>query len=130
MATVKGTSIIYGVAGGLQTSAGVALTGVAAVTSTDANANSETKRIKGNNGNTQSFVFSNNTTEVTATVVTANTVELPAVGSIIKLDSFTASSVNGKYYVTSADENFSNESEMTMTVSLIKFPGSSFSDLS
>ena len=113
----------------MQTSAGVALTGVAAVTSTDANANSETKRIRGNNGNTQSYVFSNNTTEVTATVVTANTVELPAVGSIIKLDSFTASSVNGKYYVTSADENFSNESEMTMTVNLIKFPGSSFTDL-
>lgn len=129
MATVKGKSVVYGIAGGLQTAAGAALTGVAAVTSTDANANSETKRIRGNDGNTEALVFSNNTTEVTATVVTANTVELPAVGSIIKLDSFTASGVNGKYYVTSADENFSNESEMTMTVNLIKFPGSSFSDL-
>ena len=129
MATVKGKSVVYGIAGGLQTAAGVALTGVAAVTSTDANANSETKRIRGNDGNTEALVFSNNTTEVTATVVTAATVLLPAVGSIIKLDSFTAAAINGKYYVTSADENFSNESEMTMTVNLIKFPGSSFSDL-
>jgi hypothetical protein len=88
MATVKGKSVVYGIAGGLQTAAGVALTGVAAVTSTDANANSETKRIRGNDGNTEALVFSNNT-----------------------------------------DENFSNESEMTMTVNLIKFPGSSFSDL-
>ena len=129
MATVKGKSVVYGIAGGLQTAAGVALTGVAAVTSTDANANSETKRIRGNDGNTEALVFSNNTTEVTATVVTADTVLLPAVGSIIKLDSFTAAAITGKYYVTSADENFSNESEMTMTVNLIKFPCSSFSDL-
>ena len=129
MATVKGKSVVYGIAGGLQTAAGVALTGVAAVTSTDANANSETKRIRGNDGNTEALVFSNNTAEVTATVVTANTVVLPAVGSIIKLASFTAAAINGKYYVTSADENFSNESEMTMTVNLIKFPGTSFSDL-
>ena len=129
MATVKGKSVVYGIAGGLQTAAGVALTGVAAVTSTDANANSETKRIRGNDGNTEALVFSNNTAEVTATVVTADTVLLPAVGSIIKLASFTAAAINGKYYVTSADENFSNESEMTMTVNLIKFPGTSFSDL-
>ena len=129
MATVKGKSVVYGIAGGLQTAAGVALTGVAAVTSTDANANSETKRIRGNDGNTEALVFSNNTTEVTATVVTQDTVLLPAVGSIIKLASFTAAAINGKYYVTSADENFSNESEMTMTVNLIKFPGTSFSDL-
>ena len=122
MATVKGKSVVYGIAGGLQTAAGVALTGVAAVTSTDANANSETKRIRGNDGNTEALVFSNNTTEVTATVVTQDTVLLPAVGSIIKLASFTAAAINGKYYVTSADENFSNESEMTMTVNLIKIP--------
>jgi len=129
MATIKGTSVIYGIAGGLQTSGGVALTGVAAVTSTSGTANSETKRIRGNTGNTVSFVLSNNTTEVTASVVCANTVELPAVGSIIKLADFSASSVNGKYYVTSADEQFSNESEMTMSVNLLKFPGSSFTDL-
>lgn len=105
------------------------MTGVAAVTSASGTANSETKRIRGNTGNTVSFVLSNNTTELTATVVCANTVELPAVGSIIKLADFTAAAVNGKYYVTSADEQFSNESEMTLSVNLIKFPGSSFSDL-
>ena len=129
MATVKGTSVIYGIAGGLQTSGGVALTCGAAVTSASGTANSETKRIRGNTGNTVSFVLSNNTTELTATVVCANTVELPEVGSIIKLADFTAAAVNGKYYVTSADEQFSNESEMTLSVNLIKFPGSSFSDL-
>tara|TARA_R100001463_G_scaffold18952_3_gene46936 strand:+ start:5073 stop:5465 length:393 start_codon:yes stop_codon:yes gene_type:complete len=129
MATVKGTQVIYGIAGGLKTSGGAAVTGVAAVTSVNATGNSETKRIKGNNGNTQAFVLCNNTTEVTATVVTANTVELPAIGSVLQLDSFTASGINDKYFVTNADMNFSNESEMTMTVSLINFPSATFTNI-
>ena len=75
MALVKGTQVIYGIAGGLKTSAGGAVTGVAAVTSVNATGNSETKRIRGNNGNTQAFVLSNNTTEVTATIVTTTAVD-------------------------------------------------------
>jgi len=130
MATIKGTNVAYGIAGGLQTSAGAAVTGVAAVTSTTATASADTKRIRGNTGNTVSFVISNKVKEVSATVVCAATVVLPANGSILKLADFDAAGINGKYYVTTADFNHSNESELTMSVGLLRFPGASFSDLS
>lgn len=130
MATIKGTNVAYGIAGGLQTSGGAAVTGVAAVTTTTATASADTKRIRGNTGNTVSFVIANKIKEASATVVCAATVVLPAIGSVLKLADFDAAGINGKYYVTTSDFNHSNESELTLSLSLLRFPGASFSDLS
>jgi|TARA_R110002096_G_scaffold270240_1_gene464131 hypothetical protein len=129
MAVIKGTALLYGIAGGLKTSAGGAITGVAAVTSTNATASADTKRIKGNTGNTVSFVVANKIKEVSATIVCAATVVLPTIGTVLKLEGFDAAGINGKYYVTTADFNHSNESEMTMSITLLRLPGASFSDL-
>ena len=54
MATIKGTAIQYGIA----TAASTGISGEAAVTSLSGGHRAETKRIKGNNGNTMSFVIS------------------------------------------------------------------------
>ena len=128
MATVKGTSVVYGIASNATTG----ITGEAAVTSLSGGNRAETKRIKGNNGDSMSYVIADTTKECTADIVCASTLELSSIGDVITLANFDGGSadLNGKYYVTSADTNHSNENELTQSVSLLRFSNTSaFTDL-
>jgi|TARA_Y100000034_G_scaffold37265_1_gene45791 hypothetical protein len=119
MATIKGTAIQYGIA----TSAATGITGQAAVTSLSGGHRAETKRVKGNNGDTMSFVIADPTVEATATIVCTSSLDIPAVGDTITLSNFDDADLNRAYYCTSSDANHSNESELTATVSLLDFAG-------
>jgi hypothetical protein len=120
MATVKGTSIQYGFA----TDASTGMTGQAAVTNVSGGNRAETKRIKGNDGDTMSYVIADPTIEVTAEVVCNSSADIPAVGAKIELTNFATAELNAEYYVTSSDSNQSNENEMTASLSLLRFTGS------
>ena len=102
MATIKGTAIQYGIA----TSAATGITGEAAVTSGGHRA--ETKRIKGNNGDTMSFVISDQTVEVSATIVCTSSLAIPSIGDTITLANFDDADLNDAYYCISSDANHSN----------------------
>ena len=117
MATVKGTAIQYGIA----TNATTGVAGQAAVTSLSGGHRAETKRIKGNNGDTMSFVICDQTVEVNATIVCTSSLNIPAVGDTITLANFDEGDLNRAYYCLSSDSNHSNESELTASVSLIDF---------
>jgi len=117
MATIKGTAIQYGIA----TAASTGISGEAAVTSLSGGHRAETKRIKGNNGNTMSFVISDQTIEVTATIVCTSSLNIPAIGDTITLSGFDDADLNDSYYCISSDANHSNESELTATVGLLSF---------
>jgi hypothetical protein len=117
MATIKGTAIQYGIA----TSATTGITGQAAVTSLSGGHRAETKRIKGNNGNTMSFVISDQTIEATATIVCTDSLAIPSIGDTITLTNFDDADLNDAYYCISSDANHSNESELTATVGLLSF---------
>ena len=119
MATIKGTAIQYGIA----TSATTGISGQAAVTSLSGGHRAETKRIKGNNGDTMSFVICDQTVEVNATIVCTSSLNIPAVGDTVTLSSFDDNDLNRAYYCLSSDSNHSNESELTASVSLIDFAG-------
>ena len=116
MATVKGTSIQYGIASN-------ATTGQAAVTNVSGGNRAETKRVKGNDGDTMSYVIADPTIEVTAEVVCSSSADIPAVGATISLSNFATAELNADYYVTSSDSNQSNENEMTASLSLLRFTG-------
>jgi len=119
MATIKGTAIQYGIA----TSATTGITGQAAVTSVSGGHRAETKRIKGNNGDTMSFVISDQTIEVSATIVCTSSLAIPSIGDTVTLASFDDADLNDAYYCISSDANHSNESELTASVSLLSFNG-------
>jgi len=119
MATIKGTAIQYGIA----TAASTGITGQAAVTSLSGGHRAETKRIKGNNGNTMSFVISDQTVEATATIVCTDALAIPSIGDTITLANFDDADLNDAYYCISSDANHSNESELTATVGLLSFNG-------
>ena len=117
MATVKGTAIQYGIASNATTG----VSGQAAVTSLSGGHRAETKRIKGNNGDTMSFVICDQTVEVNATIVCTSSLNIPAVGDTVNLSNFDDGDLNRAYYCLSSDANHSNESELTASVSLIDF---------
>jgi len=117
MATIKGTAIQYGIA----TAASTGITGQAAVTSLSGGHRAETKRIKGNNGDTMSFVISDQTVEATATIVCTDALAIPSIGDTITLANFDDADLNDAYYCISSDANHSNESELTATVGLLSF---------
>jgi len=119
MATIKGTALQYGIA----TSATTGITGQAAVTSLSGGHRAETKRIKGNNGDTISFVISDQTVEATATIVCTDALAIPSIGDTITLANFDDADLNDAYYCISSDANHSNESELTATVGLLSFNG-------
>ena len=119
MATIKGTALQYGIA----TSATTGITGQAAVTSLSGGHRAETKRIKGNNGDTMSFVISDQTIEATATIVCTDSLAIPSIGDTITLANFDDADLNDDYYCISSDANHSNESELTATVGLLSFNG-------
>jgi hypothetical protein len=119
MATIKGTAIQYGIA----TAASTGITGQAAVTSLSGGHRAETKRIKGNNGDTMSFVISDQTVEATATIVCTDALAIPSIGDTITLANFDDADLNDAYYCISSDANHSNESELTATVGLLSFNG-------
>lgn len=124
MATVKGTSVVYGIASNATTG----VTGEAAVTSVSGGNRAETRRIKDNTGDTMSFVISDPSKEVTASIVCASTLELSGIGDVITLANFDGGSadLNGKYYCTSVDTNHSNESELTQSLTLLRLNGAAF----
>ena len=117
MATIKGTAIQYGIA----TAAATGITGQAAVTSLSGGHRAETKRVKGSNGDTMSFVISDQTVEATVSIVCTDALDIPAIGDTITLASFDDADLNRKYYCISSDANHSNESELTATVGLLSF---------
>ena len=119
MASIKGTSIQYGIA----STASTGMTGQAAVTSVSGGNRAETKRVKGNDGDTMSYVIADPTMEVTAEVVCDSSADIPAVGATIALSNFATAELNTSYYVTSSDSNQSNENEMTASLSLSRFVG-------
>jgi len=119
MATIKGTAIQYGIA----TAATTGVVGQAAVTSLSGGHRAETKRVKGNNGDTMSLIISDQTVEATATIVCTSALDIPAIGDTITLTGFDDADLNRAYYCTSSDANHSNESELTATVSLLDFAG-------
>ncbi len=123
MATVKGTNIQYGIASNATTG----MTGQAAVTNVSGGNRAETKRIKGNDGDTMSYVIADPTIEVTAEVVCSSSADIPAVGATISLSNFATAELNADYYVTSSDSNQSNENEMTASLSLLRFIGTNAS---
>ena len=84
MATVKGTAIQYGIASNATTG----VSGQAAVTSLSGGHRAETKRIKGNNGDTMSFVICDQTVEVNATIVCTSSLNIPAVGDTFACANF------------------------------------------
>ena len=120
MATIRGTGIQYGIA----SSATTGMTGQAAVTNVSGGNRAETKRVKGNDGDTMSYVIADPTIEVTAEVVCNSSADIPAVGATISLSNFATAELNADYYVTSSDSNQSNENEMTASLSLLRFTGS------
>ena len=124
MATVNGTSIVYGIASNATTG----VTGEAAVTSVSGGNRAETRRIKDNTGDTMSFVISDPSKEVTASIVCDSTLELSSIGDVINLQNFDGGSadLNGKYYCTSVDTNHSNESELTQSLTLLRLNGTPF----
>jgi len=119
MSTIKGTAIQYGIA----TAATTGVVGQAAVTSLSGGHRAETKRVKGNNGDTMSFVISDQTVEATATIVCTSSLAIPSIGDTITLSSFDDADLNDAYYCISSDANHSNESELTATVGLLSFNG-------
>jgi len=119
MATIKGTAIQYGIA----TNAATGITGEAAVTSLSGGHRAETKRIKGNNGDTMSFVISDQTIEASATIVCTDALAIPSIGDSITLANFDDADLNDDYYCISSDASHSNESELTASVSLLSFNG-------
>ena len=119
MATIKGTAIQYGIA----TDAATGIGGEAAVTSLSGGHRAETKRIKGNNGDTMSFVISDQTIEASATIVCTDALAIPSIGDTITLSGFDDADLNDAYYCISSDANHSNESELTATVGLLSFNG-------
>ncbi len=128
MATIKGTSVVYGIASNATTG----VTGEAAVTSLSGGNRAETKRIKGNNGNTMSFVIADTSKEANATIICDSSLELSSIGDVITLADFDGGTadLNGKYYCTSADTSHSNESELTQSLGLLSFSDTTaFSDL-
>ena len=119
MATIKGTAIQYGIA----TNAATGIGGEAAVTSLSGGHRAETKRIKGNNGDTMSFVISDQTIEASATIVCTDALAIPSIGDTITLANFDDADLNDDYYCISSDASHSNESELTASVSLLSFNG-------
>ena len=117
MATVKGTAIQYGIASNATTG----VSGQAAVTSLSGGHRAETKRIKGNNGDTMSFVICDQTVEVNATIVCTSSLNIPAVGDTVTLSKFDDGDLNRAYYCLSSDAKHRNQSELTASVSLIDF---------
>ena len=117
MATIKGTAIQYGIA----TAAATGITGQAAVTSLSGGHRAETKRVKGSNGTTMSFVISAQPLAATGSIVCPDALTIPPGGATITLSGFDDADLNDAYYCISSDANHSNESELTATVGLLSF---------
>ncbi|MDP6881919.1 MAG: hypothetical protein QGF15_13650 [Alteromonas macleodii] len=121
MATIKGTAIKYGMAA----NAATGITGQAAVTSVSGGHRAETKRVKDSTGDTMSLVISDQTVEVNATIVCTSSLDTPQIGDTITLANFDSDTdLNDKYYCMSSDVNYSNENELTASVTLLSFNAS------
>jgi hypothetical protein len=151
MATIKGTTIDFGIASNATTG----FTGEAIVTSASGGSRAETKQIKGSTGEAMSYVIYDESKEVSVDVVcsagtcsvaghsskvdcvaatgtwTAST-DIGDVGDVITLANFSGGSnnLNGKYYLAGNSLNYSNESEMTASLTLLRLEDTAFTGVS
>lgn len=124
MATVKGTGVEFGIV----SSATTGFTGAAIVTSASGGTRAETKQIKGSDGDAMSYVIYDESKEVTVDVVCDSDADLGTNGSVITLANFAGGSddLNGKYYLMGSAANYSNENEMTASLTLLRLEDAEF----
>lgn len=124
MATIKGTTIDFGIA----SSATTGFTGAVIVTSASGGSRAETKQIKDSAGEAMSYVIYDESKEVSVDVVCSDAADIGDVDDIITLANFSGGSndLNGKYYLTGCSLNYSNESEMTASLTLLRFEDDAF----
>tara|TARA_R100001463_G_scaffold18952_3_gene46937 strand:+ start:5467 stop:5868 length:402 start_codon:yes stop_codon:yes gene_type:complete len=125
MATVEGTTVEFGIA----SNASTGFTGAAIITDTSGGTRAETKQIKNSAGEAMSFVIFDESKEVSVSVVCDTNAEIGTNGSVITLANFAGgtSDLNGKYYLTNSSLNYSNESEMTASLTLLRLEDGAFS---
>ena len=124
MATVKGTGVEFGIV----SSATTGFTGEAIVTSASGGTRAETKQIKGSDGDAMSYVIYDESKEVSVDVVCSSSADLGTNGSVITLANFAGGSddLNGKYYLMGSTANYSNENEMTASLTLLRLEDAEF----
>ena len=114
MATVEGTTVEFGIV----SNASTGFTGAAIITDASGGTRAETKQIKNSAGEAMSFVIFDESKEVSVNVVC----------DVITLANFAggSSDLNGKYYLTNSSLNYSNESEMTASLTLLRLEDGAF----
>ena len=124
MATVKGTGVEFGIV----SSATTGFTGEAIVTSASGGTRAETRQIKGSDGDAMSYVIYDESKEVSVDVVCNSSADLGTNGSVITLANFAGGSddLNGKYYLMGSTANYSNENEMTASLTLLRLEDAEF----
>jgi hypothetical protein len=124
MATIKGTGVEFGIV----SSATTGFTGEAIVTSASGGTRAETRQIKGSDGDAMSYVIYDESKEVSVDVVCNSSADLGTNGSVITLANFAGGSddLNGKYYLMGSTANYSNENEMTASLTLLRLEDAEF----
>ena len=124
MATVKGTGVEFGIV----SSATTGFTGEAIVTSASGGTRAEPRQIKGSDGDAMSYVIYDQSKEVSVDVVCSSSADLGTNGSVITLANFAGGSddLNGKYYLMGSTANYSNENEMTASLTLLRLEDAEF----
>jgi hypothetical protein len=148
MATIKGTTVDFGIASNATTG----FAGEVIVTSASGGSRAETKQIKDSAGEAMSYVVFDESKEVSVDVVcaggtcsvagystnatcvaatgtwTASTADIGDVGDVITLANFSGGSndLNGAYYMNGCSLNYSNESEMTASLTLLRLEDAAF----
>jgi len=148
MATVKGTTVEFGIVSNATTG----FQGEAIVTSASGGTRAETRQIKGSDGDAMSYVIYDESKEISVEVVlksgcsigghttssactsaggtwTAGDVaDLGTNGSVLTLSNFAGgtSDINGAYYLTASAVNYSNESEATASLTLLRLEDAVF----
>lgn len=147
MSTIKGTTVDFGIASNATTG----FTGEAIVTNASGGSRAETKQIKDSTGEAMSYVIYDESKEVSVDVVCAAgtcssaghsskvncvaaggtwtaTTDIGDVGDVITLANFSGGSnnLNGAYYMNGCALNYSNESEMTASLTLLRLEDAAF----
>lgn len=124
MATIKGTTVDFGIASNATTG----FTGEVIVTNASGGSRAETKQIKDSAGEAMSYVIFDESKEVSVDVVCDDSADIGDVGDVITLANFSGGSndLNGAYYLNGCALNYSNESEMTASLTLLRLEDAAF----
>ena len=124
MATIKGTTVDFGIASNATTG----FTGEVIVTNASGGSRAETKQIKDSAGEAMSYIIFDESKEVSVDVVCSASADIGDIGDVITLANFSGGSndLNGAYYLNGCALNYSNESEMTASLTLLRLEDAAF----